>query len=132
MTCSKFPLRGKHILIADDDEFAAEILARTLVALGATAVMATTTEDALRQTQQTNPALSVLELQLRGRETESLRQALYERRIPFVVYTALHHRAHIGRWAAMPLVYKPDECGEVGRTVVRLSENPPSWPCTVS
>ena len=132
MTCSKFPLRGKHILIADDDEFAAEILARTLVALGATAVMATTTEDALRQTQQTKPVLSVLELQLRGRETESLRQALYERRIPFVAYTALHHRAHIGRWAAMPLVYKPDECGEVGRTVVRLSENPPSWPCTVS
>ena len=127
-----FPLRGQQILIADDDDIAAEILARTLVALGATAVMATTTEDALRQTQQTNPALSVLDLQLRGRETESLRQALYERRIPFVVYTTLHHRAHIGRWAAMPLVFKPDECGEVGRAVVRLSSQPSPWPWPVS
>ncbi len=107
-------------------------LAQRLVALGAVVVTATTTEDALRQTQRHTPAFSVLDLELRGRETGPLRQTLYEGRIPFVVYTACHHWPHTGRWTAMPLVYKPDECGEVGRAVVRLSSQPSPWPWSAS
>jgi ActR/RegA family two-component response regulator len=95
-------------------------------------VTATTTEDALRQAHRHTPSFSILDLQLRGRDTGPLRQALYERRIPFLVYTACHHRSHTGRWAAMPLVYKPDECGEVGRAVVRLSSQPSPWPWPAS
>ena len=126
------PLCGKRILIAEDDDLLADGLARRLAGLGASVVTATTTEDALRQAQSHALSLSVLDLQLRGRETGLLGQTLYERRIPFVVYTDLHHRPHNGRWAEMQFVYKPDECGEVPRTVVKLSATPPTWPCSVS
>jgi ActR/RegA family two-component response regulator len=132
MVCSRFPLHDKHILIADDDHIVANDLAQRLAGLGAIVVTATTTEDALRQAHRHMPSFSVLDLELRGRETEPLRQTLYERRIPFLVYTACHHRPQTGRWAAMPLVYKPDECGEVGRAVVRLSSQPSPWPWPVS
>jgi DNA-binding response OmpR family regulator len=128
----KLPLDGQRILIADDDGLLSDVLARRLVTSGATVVTATTTDDALRQTDRHQPSLSIIDLELRGRGTGALRQALYERHIPFVVYTALHHRARIGRWAAMPLIYKPDECGEVERAVVRLASQPSRWPWPAS
>jgi DNA-binding response OmpR family regulator len=122
------PLGGKTILVADDDALSAEQVTNRLKASGACVVTATTTLQALKHAHNRRPSLSIIDLELRGAETGGLRHCHYEWKIPFVVYTALHHRPRIGRWAAMPLVYKPDECGEVERAVLRLSEKPPPWP----
>ena len=130
-TLAPYPLCGQRIWIADDDRAAADLLATRLVDLGANVNTSTTAEDALRQAQRTNLSLCVMDLEIRSRETVSLGQLLCQRRIPFVVHTGLYHRPDVMRWPSMPLVYKPDECGEVARTVVRLSEKQPSWPCTV-
>ena len=133
MTCStgqthsRFSLSAKAILVADDDP---EPIASKLFALGASVATATTIEDALHHVRRHTPSLAIIDLELGGRETGPLRQACYERHVPFVVYTALHHRPFTGRWTAMPVVYKPDECGELERTVLRLSEKP--WPIATS
>ena len=127
-TLAPYPLGGQCILIADDDQVVADALVRKLFALGATVITSTTAEDALRQAQRTDLSLCVMDLQIRSRETVNLGHLLCQRRIPFVVHTGLYHCLDVMRWPSMPLVYKPDECGEVARTVVRLSENPPSWP----
>ena len=131
-TLAPYPLCGQRILIADDDQVVAVALAARLVALGATVVTSTTAEDALRQAQRTDLSLCIMDLEIRSRETVSLGHLLCQRRVPFVVHTGLYHRPDVMRWASMPLVYKPDECGEVARTVVTLSENPPPWPWLVS
>ena len=126
------PLCGQRILIADDDQVVADALASKLVALGASVVTSTTAEDALRQAQRTDLSLCVMDLAIRSRETVSLGHLLCQRRIPFVVHTGLYHRPDVMRWPFMPLVYKPDECGEVARIVVRLSSQQSPWPWPVS
>jgi len=134
MTCSvgqthrQLPLSGKAILIANDD--GAGTIASKFRALGASVASATTLEDALLPRRRHPPSLAIIDLELGGRETGPLRQACYERHVAFVVYTALHHRPFTGRWTAMPVLYKPDECGELERTVLRLSEKP--WPIATS
>lgn len=130
-TLAPHPLCGQTILIADDDQVVADVLATRLVDLGANVVTSTTAEDALGQAQRTDLSLCVMDLEIRCRETVRLGHLSCRRRVPFV-HTGLYHRPDIMRWASMPLVFKPDECGEVARTVVRLSEKQPSWPCPVS
>ena len=127
MTCSigqthRLPLEGKRILIADDDAVASEALTQELHALGATVLQASTAEDALNQARSAI-TVCVIDPQLRGRNAARLAEALLEDCIPFVVHT--YQAAEASRWSPMPLVLKPDHCGEVARTVLRLASSSP-------
>lgn len=128
MTCSRgqthrtLPLDGKQNLVAADDGLLAEVLAIRSRASGATVTRASTMPEALKYARSLKPSLSIIDLEPRGRETGALRHA---------AICGLHGLASpkaSRRWTAMPMVYKLDECGEVERTVFRLSEKPPAWP----
>jgi hypothetical protein len=125
MTCSlgqthEVPLRGKRSLIADDDGVSADRLASELSALGATVLKSSTTDQASNLAQATNVSLAVIDPECRGRDAVGIAHVLLERGIPFVIHT--YRSAEAGRWASMPLVLKPDHCGEVARTVLRLAQ----------
>jgi DNA-binding NtrC family response regulator len=127
MTCSigqthRLPLDGKRILIADDDAVTTEALTSELVALWATVLKASTAEDALKQAHSAI-AVCVIDPQIPGRNVAPIEQALLEERIPFVVHT--HQAGEASRWSSMPLILKPDRCGEVARTVLRLASMSP-------
>jgi CheY-like chemotaxis protein len=125
MTCSlgqthEVPLRGKRILIVDDDGVAADRLASELSALGATVLKSSTTDDGLNLAKATNVSLALIDTACRGRDAVGIAHVLLERGILFVIHT--YRSAEAGRWASMPLVLKPDQCGELARSILRLAQ----------
>jgi hypothetical protein len=102
-----------------DDGVSADWLGSELSALGAT-IKSSTTGQAFNLAQATNVFLAVIDPECRGRDAIRIAHVLLECGIPFVIHT--YRSAEAGRWASMPLVLKPDHCGEVARTILRLAQ----------
>jgi response regulator RpfG family c-di-GMP phosphodiesterase len=125
MTCSLgqthiFPLKGKRILIVDDDDVSADRLASELHAPGAAVLKSSSTDQAVDLAQTANVSLAVIDPECRGQDAVGIAHVLLECGIPFVIHT--YRSAEAGRWASMPLVLKPDHCGEVARTILPLAQ----------
>jgi CheY-like chemotaxis protein len=99
-------LANERFLLAEDDPLISMDLQQVLEDEGAMVFPASSVTQALRLVQ--TPALSaaVIGIKLRTENAEPVCDALSERQVPFIFYTACPDRLS-NRWSAAPLVSKP-------------------------
>ena len=93
-------LRDRRVLIVEDEVFVALDVVTTCEVAGASVAGATSVRAALRVIERADQErtpfdVALVDLVLRGETSEPVVQALRERRVPFLVYTA-NARSHAG------------------------------------
>jgi DNA-binding NtrC family response regulator len=108
-------LLGKHILIVEDEYLIALDLANEIAASGAKVVgPAATIDAALAIADAANLDGAILDIDLGGKQTFSIADALAARQIPFVFRTGyMTARDLPARHAHVPFVEKPSHYGTV-------------------
>ena len=114
----KAPLKGKRVLIVEDEYFQADELMRAIQAAGGLVVgpFAQTSEAAEALTE--NVGLAVLDVWVRDGATYPLATQLRERGIPFVFATGHGSNTGPSEWQSSSWITKPYECSEVVRWLV--------------
>ena len=93
------PLRGRHILIVEDEPLIALDLAMAFQASGASGTCATSNRHALDIIAQSRPDACVLDMQLWDKTfSDEIADALRAAHIPFLIFTAFKH-SHRGALA---------------------------------
>ena len=108
MTTPDTPLRGKRILVVEDEYFIAKSLARDLQQAGADVLgPVPTVADAMALIDAGSVDAAVLDVNLRGEMAYPVADALTERRVPFVLATGYSADALPVRYASLPRCDKP-------------------------
>ena len=123
-------MRGKRILLVEDQLLIAMDLERILGGLGAGGIdTAASVTEALRRLETASPDLAILDVNL-GDETSALiADELVRRGIPFAFATGYGDRSLIPeRFAAAPVIRKPFDARMVVGQVAELLRGPPAPP----
>jgi CheY-like chemotaxis protein len=100
-------LRGKSILIVEDEPLIALGIHAALSATGASIIAATNGPEALRLIRSAEISAAVLDVNLGTRDCSEECQALARRRIPFLFYTGYVNAPVLQSWPLVPVVRKP-------------------------
>jgi DNA-binding response OmpR family regulator len=82
------PLRGRSILVVEDEPLLALDLETFLHGAGAKVLSACTLDHALHSADHAGLAAAVLDYKISANDCEPVCQRLRERRIPFIIYSA--------------------------------------------
>jgi CheY-like chemotaxis protein len=99
-------LAYERLLVAEDNPIIAADLEQVLEDEGATVLSAWSVIQALRLTQAPALSAAVIDVELGTENAEPVCEALSQRRVPFVFYTASPDWSS-SRWSAVPFVSKP-------------------------
>lgn len=101
-------LRGRSVLVVEDETLVAMLVEDTLVDAGATVVgPAATVAQALDLLSRESPQMAVLDMNLAGETSESVADALVARGVPFVVASGYGAAGVPERFASAPVLSKP-------------------------
>jgi DNA-binding NtrC family response regulator len=115
------PLRGKRILVADDEFLIAVLLEQTLIDAGAEIVSAATVPVALKSAEVETLCAAVLDVRLVRETTEAVADILTARGVPFLFYTGQALPARIrDRHPNAKVLMKPTRLHEIVETLVKL------------
>jgi len=81
------PLRGKRILVADDEFLILVGIEDALQDAGADVISAATLPEALKHAREDALSAALLDVRLGRQTTEAVADTLFERAVPFVFYT---------------------------------------------
>ncbi len=108
MTTTRTSLKGKRILVVEDEYFIAKSLAQDLQRAGAEILgPVPTVAEALQLIGVGLFDAAVLDVNLRGEMAYPIADALTERRVPFVLATGYSADALPARYASVPRCDKP-------------------------
>lgn len=111
-------LRGKHILIVDDDYLVADQTRQELEECGAVIVGPVPSVDqALELLETLRIDAAILDINLDGEKVYPLADRLSERRIPFVFATGYETSAMPGKYRGFALCEKPAELVVIARAL---------------
>ncbi|MBV9826552.1 MAG: response regulator [Alphaproteobacteria bacterium] len=118
------PLRGKRILVADDEFLIAVLLEETLIGAGAEIVSAATLAVALRSAKAELLSAAVLDVRLIQETTEAVADILTARGVPFLFYSgqALPERIR-ERHPGAKVLMKPTRLHEIIQALVELTSH---------
>jgi DNA-binding response OmpR family regulator len=115
------PLRGKRILVADDEFLIAVLLEETLNDAGAEIVSAATLSAALKSAEVEPLSAAVLDVRLVRETTETVADILTARRVPFLFYSGQTLPDHIrNRHPHAKVLMKPTRVHEIVEALVKL------------
>ena len=100
-------LKGKRVLIVEDEVLVALNLEIEVDALGGEAVRTDSLHAALDIIATTHLDGAVVDVKLHGQRTFLVADALAARHVPFLFETAMEHREAPARHAAVPWLEKP-------------------------
>lgn len=106
-TCGS-DLAGRRVLVIEDEALIAMLLEDQLGELGcAVAAVATRFEDAMEKATSLAFDVAILDVNLRGKESFPIAEALRARRLPFVFATGYGATALPEPLRSVPIVHKP-------------------------
>src|SRR5262245_53046862 len=108
------PLRGRSVLIVEDEPLIALELHNALCASGASILRATAIQDALQLIGCSQICAAIVDVKLGNEDCSSICAALAKRSIPFMFYTGYSAIA-LTAWA-VPIVTKPAESRAIVET----------------
>lgn len=116
------PLRGRRILVVEDEYMLAMDLERELQDAGAQVLGPVPSVAAALQLVESTEALdgALLDVNLGGEEIYPVAEELLARGVPVVLTTGYDHRAIPERFADVPRCEKPVDVRHVARTLGRL------------
>ena len=97
-------LRGRTVLIVEDETLIALDIAQEISAHGAHAVMVSTVAQALGVLAKTNFAVAIIDHRLGREDASQVIQHLEKLQIPFVIHSGYDE---VAAWANAPVVRKP-------------------------
>lgn len=115
------PLRGRTILIVEDEPLVALDVHRVLRAAGAGLIAATSSAEALALIRRNEIAAGIVDVNLAGEDCIAVCQALFHRLVPFAFYTG-HAEANILKtWPEVPVLRKPARDTEIIACIIELT-----------
>jgi CheY-like chemotaxis protein len=112
------PLRGRRILVVEDEPLVSMMIEDMLVDLGCIVVgPVATAAQAAELVEREIMDCAVLDIALAEGQVFPLADVLVARRVPLVFATAYHPGALHSRYAEVPLVEKPFEAGALERAI---------------
>jgi DNA-binding response OmpR family regulator len=114
------PLKGKRVLIVEDEYLIAAFLENEVVAMGGEAVRTASLDAALDVIATMHLDGAMVDITLSGQPTFLVADALAARHIPFVFETATERHGAPARHADVPWLGKPFKPDAVGRALVDL------------
>ncbi len=109
-------LRGRQVLIVEDDYFIASNLAEALQEFGAIILGPIgTVKDALHFISEAEPATAVLDINLREEKVYPLADALVARQVPFIFATGYSSEVLPARYENIPRCQKPVQAAMVAK-----------------
>jgi CheY-like chemotaxis protein len=112
-------LRGRRILVVEDESLVSMMIEDMLVELGCIVVgAAASAAQAAALAERDAIDCAVLDVALAEGQVFPLADVLAARGVPFVFATAYHPGALDPRYAAVPLVEKPFETGALERALI--------------
>jgi DNA-binding response OmpR family regulator len=115
------PLRGKTVLIVEDEPLIALDLHGTLRAVGAHLIAATSNAEALALIRRNEIAAGVVDVALADQDCLAVCQALIRRSVPFLFYTGHHDAPVLKAWPGAPVLLKPARADEIVARIVKLT-----------
>ena len=110
-------LKGKHVLVVEDEFLIALETEDELAKLGCEVINATSVSEALDIIATTDLDGATVDLKLQGQRTFQVADALAARGIPFVFATAMTQGDTPTAYAGIPWLQKPTTRGAVGRAL---------------
>jgi DNA-binding response OmpR family regulator len=119
------PLRGRRVLLVEDESLVSMMIEDMLVDLGCIVVgpVATAAQAAALAEHETIDC-AVLDVGLADGQVFPLAGALLARGVPFVFATGYHPGAIDPRYAEVPLVEKPFEAGALEQAITAVLNRP--------
>jgi DNA-binding LytR/AlgR family response regulator len=111
-------LRGRQVLIVEDEYFLAEDLAAYFTGIGAHVVgPAGTVGDAVRLVQSREIDAAVLDINLRGERVYPVADLLRQKAVPFVFASGYGEELEPAAWADVPRCIKPVDFATLAATL---------------
>lgn len=118
-------LRGKRVLVVEDEFFIADDLARDFAAMGAEIVGPAATLEQARQLLDERPIdMAVLDIKLRDAVSYPVADELVARRVPVVFATGFDADVIPARFAGVPRCVKPASSGTVAALLATTFDRP--------
>ena len=114
------PLRGRSVLIVEDEPLIALELHDALRIAGASILAATTIRDALELISYAQICAAIVDVDLGGDDCSSICRALAKRSIPFMFYTGYVRAAALSTWPDAPAISKPAASSTMIDVIVNL------------
>ena len=121
-------LRGKSVLVMEDEYFIADDIARALTEAGANVVgpFGHVQQGLARLRDEPGIDLAVLDINLNGAKVFELAAELQDRAVPFIFATGYGNDFLPDRFAIVPRWEKPFDINSLARVLAMLSNNPQS------
>jgi DNA-binding response OmpR family regulator len=116
----ELPLRGRTILIVEDEPLIALDLHAALRAAGADLIAATSSAEALTLIRRNDMAAAIVDVNLANDDCFSVCQALFHRSVPFLFYTGHREAKVLTAWPDVPVLPKPTHHNEIIARVGQL------------
>lgn len=110
-------LAGKHILVLEDEPIIGLALEDQLTDRGATVYFADRIEEATAIVESKPIDWAILDVNVHGRPSYEVAEALNERGIPFLFATGYGDLSHPAAFASARTVSKPYSIEEIARTI---------------
>ena len=114
------PLRGRTVLIIEDEPLIALELHNTLHIAGASILAATTVKDALELIRRAQICAAIVDVNLGGDDCSGICAALAKRSIPFMFYTGYSTAVALAAWPQAPAVNKPADSSTMVEIIAQL------------
>ena len=114
-------LKGRHVLILEDEVIVAFALEDMLIDLGASVTMATTIEQAFAALAGEDISLAVLDVNVNGVKSYGVAEQLAARGIRFLFATGYGDAEHPAHFAAAPTLTKPYNRQQLANFLARLA-----------
>jgi len=115
------PLRGKTILIVEDEPLVALYVHSALRAAGAGLIAATNSTEALALIRRNEIAAAIIDVNLGGQDCLAVCQALFHRLVPFAFYTGHADADLLKAWPEVRVLRKPARDSEIIDCIVELT-----------
>lgn len=118
MTVDEVELAGRRVLVIEDESMVAMLIEDTLVGLGCEVVgSASRFDEAVEKARSLSFDVAVLDVNLRGRQTLPIAQALAERGVPFLFATGYGEASLPEPLRKVPVLQKPFHLRDLERAL---------------
>jgi DNA-binding NtrC family response regulator len=113
-------LKGKHVLVIEDETLIAYDLEQALSTAGATVDVASTVASALEAAEAPALTAAIIDLRLNGRSVRDVVERLGARDLPFIFYSGHTETPTAASWPRVPFLTKPLPADQVVEMLARV------------